>query len=287
MEIKDDILIYKHLESKNLNFSLENSGTLTVNSSFISINSQSTNFQIRNSKEIFLSYLNKLYHFKLPNKSNLNTNISNKIKRKYNSIIFFDWDDTLLCSSFLSKNGFFDEEQIGEMNVNLIKELLIELEFHVLNVLSISIKLGDTYIITNASKGWVESSVTKFLPKITQLFNKIKIISARRAYENQFPNNSKIWKLAVFRDIGNLYNKNAVTNIISFGDSIIENDAAVKFGSLFKECFIKTIKLKEEPKIEDMIKQLELISKQFNFIHSSARDIFLVVEKKGHNKNKK
>ena len=58
MEIKDDILIYKHLESKNLNFSLENSGTLTVNSSFISINSQSTNFQIRNSKEIFLSYLN-------------------------------------------------------------------------------------------------------------------------------------------------------------------------------------------------------------------------------------
>ena len=32
-----------------------------------------------------------------------------------------------------------------------IKELLIELEFHVLNVLSISIKLGDTYIITNAS----------------------------------------------------------------------------------------------------------------------------------------
>ena len=168
-----------------------------------------------------------------------------------------------------------------------IKELLIELEFHVLNILSISIKLGDTYIITNASEGWVESSATKFLPKITQLFNKIKIISARRAYENQFPNNSKIWKLAVFRDIGNLYNKNAVTNIISFGDSIIENDAAVKFGSLFKECFIKTIKLKEEPKIEDMIKQLELISKQFNFIHSSARDIFLVVEKKGHNKNKK
>ena len=82
MEIKDDILIYKHLESKNLNFSLENSGTSTVNSSFISINLQSTNFQIRNSKEIFLSYLNKLYHFKLPNKSNLNTNISNKRKRK-------------------------------------------------------------------------------------------------------------------------------------------------------------------------------------------------------------
>ena len=82
MEIKDDILIYKNLESKNLNFSLENSGTSTVNISFISINTQSTNLQIRNSKEIFLSYLNKLHHFKLPNKSNLNTNISNKRKRK-------------------------------------------------------------------------------------------------------------------------------------------------------------------------------------------------------------
>ena len=49
---------------------------------------------------------------------------------------------------------------------------------------------------------------------------------------------------------------------------------------MFSEYYIKTIKLKEDPKIEDMIKQLDLISKQFNDIHSAITNIFLTVEKK-------
>ena len=286
MNIKDDDIVeYKNsFDSSKLLFSIPNSTTSTLNSSFISNESQSSlNNHIRTSKEIFLSYLNKLYHFKPPF-SKINININNQIKRKYNSIIFFDWDDTLLCSSFLSKIGLFDDEQTKKINLKLIKEQLSKLENNVFKVLSISIKYGDTFIITNASEGWVESSARKYLPNIIKLFNKVKIISARTAYENQFPNDNKLWKLAVFRDIANFYNKNIVTNIISFGDSDIENDAAVKVSSLFEECFIKTIKLKEDPKIEDMIKQLDLISKQFNYIHSSTRNIFLSVEKKGNGK---
>ena len=285
MDVKDyDIIEYKNsFDSSTFNLSIPNSTTSTLNTSFLSNESQSLNNHIRTSKEIFLSYLNKLYHFKPPF-SKLNINIKEQIKRKYNSIIFFDWDDTLLCSSFLSKIGLFDDEQTIKINLKLIKDQLSKLEENVFKVLSISVKLGDTFIITNASEGWVESSAKKYLPNIIKLFNKVKIISARTAYENQFPNDNKLWKLAVFRDIANFYNKNIVTNIISFGDSDIENDAAVKVSSLFEECFIKTIKLKEDPKIEDMIKQLDLISKQFNYIHSATRNIFLSVEKKGNGK---
>ena len=285
MDVKDyDIIEYKNsFDSSTFNLSIPNSTTSTLNTSFLSNESQSLNNHIRTSKEIFLSYLNKLYHFKPPF-SKLNINIKEQIKRKYNSIIFFDWDDTLLCSSFLSKIGLFDDEQTIKINLKLIKDQLSKLEENVFKVLSISVKLGDTFIITNASEGWVESSAKKYLPNIIKLFNKVKIISARTAYENQFPNDNKLWKLAVFRDIANFYNKNIVTNIISFGDSNIENDAAVKVSSLFEECFIKTIKLKEDPKIEDMIKQLDLISKQFNYIHSATRNIFLSVEKKGNGK---
>ena len=285
MDVKDyDIIEYKNsFDSSTFNLSIPNSTTSTLNTSFLSNESQSLNNHIRTSKEIFLSYLNKLYHFKPPF-SKINININNQIKRKYNSIIFFDWDDTLLCSSFLSKIGLFDDEQTIKINLKLIKDQLSKLEENVFKVLSISVKLGDTFIITNASEGWVESSAKKYLPNIIKLFNKVKIISARTAYENQFPNDNKLWKLAVFRDIANFYNKNIVTNIISFGDSDIENDAAVKVSSLFEECFIKTIKLKEDPKIEDMIKQLDLISKQFNYIHSATRNIFLSVEKKGNGK---
>ena len=285
MDVKDyDIIEYKNsFDSSTFNLSIPNSTTSTLNTSFLSNESQSLNNHIRTSKEIFLSYLNKLYHFKPPF-SKLNINIKEQIKRKYNSIIFFDWDDTLLCSSFLSKIGLFDDEQTIKINLKLIKDQLSKLEENVFKVLSISVKLGDTFIITNASEGWVESSAKKYLPNIIKLFNKVKIISARTAYENQFPNDNKLWKLAVFRDIANFYNKNIVTNIISFGDSNIENDAAVKVSSLFKECFIKTIKLKDNPKIEDMIKQLDLISKQFDYIHSATRNIFLSVEKKGSGK---
>ena len=285
MDVKDyDIIEYKNsFDSSTFNLSIPNSTTSTLNTSFLSNESQSLNNHIRTSKEIFLSYLNKLYHFKPPF-SKLNINIKEQIKRKYNSIIFFDWDDTLLCSSFLSKIGLFDDEQTIKINLKLIKDQLSKLEENVFKVLSISVKLGDTFIITNASEGWVESSAKKYLPNIIKLFNKVKIISARTAYENQFPNDNKLWKLAVFRDIANFYNKNIVTNIISFGDSNIENDAAVKVSSLFQECFIKNIKLKDNPKIEDMIKQLYLISKQFDYIHSATRNIFLSVEKKGSGK---
>ena len=176
---------------------------------------------------------------------------------------------------------FENNNEITNQKYSQIKNLLLKLEEKIFKVLSISILLGDTYIITNASEGWVESSAKKYLPNIIKLFKKVKIISARTAYENQFPNDNKLWKLAVFRDIANLYNKNIVTNFICFGDSNIEIDAAIKVSSMFSECYIKTIKLKEDPKIEDMIKQLDLIAKQFNDIHSATRNIFLTVEKKG------
>ena len=113
-----------------------------------------------------------------------------------------------------------------------------------------------------------------------QLFNKIRIISARDAYENQFPNQTKFWKLAVFMDIANLYNKNVVTNIISIGDSSIENEAAFKLNCLFNECYIKTIKFKDQPKPDELLKELKLVKKQINYIHSAVRNISIKVEKK-------
>ena len=38
--------------------------------------------------------------------------------------------------------------------------------------------------------------------------------------------------------------------------------------SKFKEAFIKTIKFKEAPKLDEIIKQLKLVCHQFNYIYS-------------------
>ena len=200
---------------------------------------------------------------------------SEQHKPKYNSIILFDWDDTLLCSTYLQKHNFFSHIQSSPFNdkVSLIEK-------QVCRLLTIAISLGDTYIITNASSGWVEYSSIRFYPSIVPLLSKVKIISARSAFSDLFPNDMLMWKFMTFTNVANLYNKDVVTNIICVGDSNIEMEAASKMGLLFKEVFIKTIKFKEEPKPEQIIKQLMLISEQFVNIHSEARDISIKVEKK-------
>ena len=196
-------------------------------------------------------------------------------KPKYNSIILFDWDDTLLCSTYLQKHNFFSHIQSSPFN-----DKVSSIEKQVFRLLTIAISLGDTYIITNASSGWVEYSSIRFYPSVVPLLSKVKIISARNAFSELFPNDMLMWKFMTFTNVANLYNKDVVTNIVCVGDSNIEMEAVGKMGLLFKEVFIKTIKFKEEPKPEQIIKQLMLISEQFVNIHSEARDISIKVEKK-------
>ena len=156
VNFNDSFKILKNIKNKKEISSNETSVSTSLNTSFISNNSiYQNNIYQRTSKEIFLSYLDKLYHFKIPFTKNNILNKENLIisnKRKYNSIIFFDWDDTLLCSSFLMKYSLFENNnEITNQKYSQIKNLLLKLEEKILKVLSISILLGDTYIITNAS----------------------------------------------------------------------------------------------------------------------------------------
>jgi hypothetical protein len=207
-----------------------------------------------------------------------NTNNNNNYSGIYNYIEASPISSFKYSSSPQRSPGGKVELKINQFN-SLNKKHISQLENIVYNLLQLSLNYGDTYIITNASKNWVLYSSMIYFPKIIQLFNKIKIISARDAYEKNFPNNNKFWKLAVFMDITNLYNKNLITNIISIGDSLIENEAAFKLSSIFSECYIKTIKIQEESKPELLLKQLKLILKQFNFFHSSVRNISVKIEK--------
>ena len=233
--------------------------------------------------------LRKTYYEKLKTRNILKNNIyipqSEKPKRKYNSIILFDWDDTLLCSSYLMKHSFFENEKHSQNKISdNHREKIAKLEFQVLRVLTIAVEYGDVYIITNASQGWVEYSAAKYFPSIMKLLSKITIISARTLFGEQYPDDSRKWKIETFSKVGELYNKNIVTNLFCLGDSFLEMEAAQKMSLLFKEVFIKTVKFKEEPKPEQIIKQLSLVSEQFNSIHSAARNISIMVEKKSKKK---
>ena len=223
----------------------------------------------RNGNDIRQSYLAKLVSSQIwtPNMK----------PKRHNSIIIFDWDDTLLPTSFLTPGGVFDEN----IKIPAIEnDKLSKLEQAVLKLLTEAVEKGSVYIITNAGNGWVEYSANKFYPSIMPVLEKIKIISARGLYEKMYPGNSRQWKIEAFLNIQKHLNLKLVTNIICVGDSLFEMEAGRILASKFTEAFIKTIKFREAPKLDELIKQLKLVCIQFGTIYSSIKNLTIRVERK-------
>ena len=197
--------------------------------------------------------------------------------QRHNNLIIFDWDDTLLPTSFLlSKNMIDNENKICEKDRTKINKL----EQLVSNLLTLSLSKGDVYIITNSGEGWVEESTKKFYPNIKDILEKIEVISARKDYEKKHPNDSKLWKIDAFLNLKNRLNEDLITNIICLGDSVFEMDAGKILASKFIHAVIKTIKFMENPKPEELNKQLNLVLNQFNSIFNSYKNLTVRVEKK-------
>ena len=136
------------------------------------------------------------------------------------SIIIFDWDDTLLCTSYL--NSRQDAMNIAS---SIVREQLKALEQAVVRLLTKALTLGNTFIITNTMKGWVEYSSNIWIPGVADILQQISTVSARTKYESKFPNNSHQWKVEAFLEMTKTFDTGTITNLICMGDSMIEIDA--------------------------------------------------------------
>jgi len=203
--------------------------------------------------------------------------LPNNKPKSHNSLIIFDWDDTLLPTTFLTKGGAYNENMILTDNE---QKKIEKLEKSALNLLNVALSKGDVYIITNAGLGWVEFSARKYYPKIFEILPKIKIISARCQWENVFPNDTKRWKIQTFLSLQKELDTKLVTNIICLGDSLYEMEAGRILANCFTEAFVKTIKFKEGPKLEELNKQLIIVNNQFASICSAVKSLTIRVEKK-------
>ena len=195
--------------------------------------------------------------------------------KTHNNLFIFDWDNTLFPTSFLTKEELIDVDLPEEY-----KDIFSILEKAIINIFNLAIDKGDVYIITNSSIGWVEFSVNKYFPNFEKLLNKIHIISARNEYENIYPGEPKIWKQNCFLNLKKQINLNLPTNIICFGDSLVELDAGKKLASKINNSFIKTLKFQEIPEPADIIKQLNLIFNKFDYIYSKAKNLSIRIDKK-------
>ena len=252
-------------ESSELNDILSNESSKNLTKSEIQ---DSSLFQISNNFISNLKKLGKSTRSSFYNKL-LSKNIMNKPQKNYNNIFIFDWDDTLLCTSVLSPNGYFDEDiEISPTKMEKIEKM----EKLVKNILLKAINKGDTYIISNSGLDWIYYSCQRFFPNLFELFEKVKVISARDVYEEIYPNEYKKWKIKSFNEIIKNYEVKLPTNLIIFGDSTEEVEAGYDLMSKFPNGFLKIIKFREYPLISDLIKQLTLVTEKFEIFYSSCKN---------------
>jgi hypothetical protein len=225
----------------------------------------------KNGDELRRSYIAKLIFKKVwqPNEE----------KKDHNSIFIFDWDDTLLCSSYLAPNGDYDEKKIIEED-DWIK--IKKLESRVIKVLKLAINKGRTFIITNAASGWVEYSAKRYYPNLMKILPYVNIVSARSEYGKLFPGDTRQWKILSFLQILNEIDINLVTNLICLGDSTIEIEAANILGLHLKQVYIKTVKFKSNPTVDELINQLKLVIEHFGKIYSSVKNMNVKVIQKAY-----
>lgn len=198
-------------------------------------------------------------------------------KLKFNNNLFiFDWDDTLFPTSFLVQEDIINDENLPEEYMDIISIL----EEAIINMINFAISKGDVYIITNSSIGWVEFATNKYYPNLKKYLDKIHIISARNEYENSYPGEAKLWKDKTFLSLKDKINLKIPTNIICFGDSIVELEAGKKLACKTNNSFIKSIKFKEKPEPQYMIKEINLVNNRLNYIYSTARNLSIRIDKK-------
>lgn len=156
----------------------------------------------------------------------------------------------------------------------ILRNKLNELDEAAMLLLQKSKRFGKTYIVTNAAEGWVELSAKRFLPLVfDELQRDVVVISARTRYEKLFPRNYQRWKVEAFMETRKDMDSQAMTNLIALGDNIFEIEAAYILGAQFKNAFIKTVKFRQSPSTNELIKQLKLVEQQFELICNSAKNL--------------
>lgn len=216
------------------------------------------------------------------------------------AVILFDWDDTLLCSSFLQARSFRLDSDVYDLSRPLcasdsadvreqreIALQLRELESCVVTLLRQATSSSHrVHIVTNAERGWVELSASKFLPAVVPLLSHLTIISARSSFEHLFPDAPLKWKYFSMHSLlvdsgffGHDGRAGVQKHVLSLGDSHVEREAVRAVCRGVPSTLTKSVKFAERPTIEQLRRQIELVNQCFGYIvgHEADLDLQLTV----------
>ncbi|KAF4729345.1 hypothetical protein FOZ63_000856 [Perkinsus olseni] len=212
---------------------------------------------------------------------------------KEDTLIIFDWDDTILPTRFLTVECGLRVDGPGP-SPELRKTLDAYAQLANATLLT-AMELGTVIIITNAETGWLPLTCAKFLPSLLSTVNSIYHTSARSTYEPQGFASAFDWKDQAFRhSIASHFSEVPFVPgrrrcVISLGDSAHERMAAIYACREFNEqsmidssspagLLCKSLKFMERPDLEHLRKEQYLIQDCLAQIVRYDQDLDLCIQ---------
>lgn len=190
----------------------------------------------------------------------------------HQTVSIFDWDDTLLCTTWLAACGA-SANRAAVSHVGAVAALAC-------GVLAQALRAGPTFIVTNAATAWVKHSAAKWAPQLLPWLQKVRVISARDRYERAYPDEVQRWKTEAFLDLQRELPETTVTNLIALGDSDFEMIAANNLRENFEHAILKTVKFLPSPSPMVLRRELELVSQNFGKIATRPRSTKIDLNRK-------
>lgn len=196
-----------------------------------------------------------------------------QLSPKNGVITFLDWDDTILCTTYLRKSGIRLNDVLIDHIFEFYNRILLECETIAYNLIVKMMQNSFICIVTASEAGWVQMSCKKFYPKLYPLLDQMFIISAKSAFissstteiiydfEEQYR-----WKKLAMEEILYKMDTSSLNMVISIGDGECEKMACkdVVDEKLPPHVVCKTIKLKEQTNYIRVYEQLIILEREWN-----------------------
>jgi len=197
--------------------------------------------------------------------------------------VVLDWDDTLMLTNWCVARGLkLDAKGVPTgVTAEMLKECS-RVASYVASVILLAKQFGTVMIVTNASRVWVETSCSTFMPSIRDMILSLPIISAADIYEKTTPD-SMAWKRFAFRKqvLQTAFGDSpvAMRTLVSIGDGEAERHAARSLLGIetpYGQIIPKTIKFSPSSYPDNLIAQLDAATKLIPQILLESRYMDLV-----------
>ena len=196
-----------------------------------------------------------------------------------NTVFIFDWDDTILPSTWLRHGGIY-VDYTGCVGVTKeMTEACAALEPHVGALLRAANEYGKVFIVTNGTLAWLQVSARTFMPSIADLIRSFTIISAADLYDMYY-RDPIMWKKMAFQNevLALAFpTQPAKRTVISIGDGESER-LALKYimaNAIPDSMLTKSLKFMDGPSPEILRRQLVCTLREIDMIATGTESFDL------------